>query len=141
MPRIARPAPPEVGVAIATIKTFCSETGTNVNALANEVGIKQSALCRFVNGERKTITQAAEQTLRYIDSRHNRHNRGSGAKISLRQADGDADNALAVVEEAVHSHWDGSRRGAELLAALIRAVAPLIRLASGHTKNSETSPR
>jgi hypothetical protein len=107
----------DVDAAIDRIKQHCVGTATSLNALSRVAGVSQPALYRFVHGDRKTITPTARRVLAHINGQHNWHNQHSGED----HADG-----YQIIGDAVNSVWDGRIQTAELLAALIRAIKPVL---------------
>lgn len=127
MPRIAKPKPVEVDELIALFQEYCDNESVNVSRLAKLSNVSQSALARFVGGERKTVTVTARRVLAYINKQHKTHRLDLEGKM-MRGERASATNPLDVVNTAIRTHWDGSRAGAELLAAVIAAAFPLLRL-------------
>lgn len=135
MPRKASPPPVEVADDITEIKHFCDETHTSILALATHAGVAQSALARFVAGERKSTTRSARRVLEFIRSRHNWHNRHSAIL-----ADTDAFDAegVRIINAAITQLWDGQRDSAEIIAALMLALRPAIELSVGSKSSGQT---
>ncbi|WP_321368600.1 hypothetical protein [uncultured Desulfuromusa sp.] len=123
-------------MAIEQIKQYCQFEKISLFALSKEVGVGQPALYRFLNGERKTITDTAQQVLDYVNSRHNWHNNDA----VLIQEDKKNTN-YKVIEDAVLSLWDGNRNTAELIASLIRALKPALDMAKAVTMNDQERSR
>jgi hypothetical protein len=84
-----------------------------------------------MNGERKTITDAARKTLEHIDNRHNRHNQDKHPKNS-----NNPDHGYHLIESAVKSLWDGNPDTAELIASLIRALKPALDVVGASSQSS-----
>ena len=135
MPRKATPKAQEVDAAIEKIGLHCSHEKININALAEEAEVCQSSLWRFMNGERKTITDAARKTLEYIDNWHNRHNHDKHPKNS-----NNPDHGYHLIEGAVKSLWDGNPNTAELIASLIRALKPALDVAGASSQSISHRP-
>lgn len=114
MPRKAIPIQAGVQSAIDQISAYCAGKNVSVLALAKASKTSQSALFRFLRGDRKTITPCARATLEYINSIDNRHNQHSG------------DTIPKGVEEALRETWDGNPQSINLLVALIRALKPAL---------------
>lgn len=136
MPRKAITKKPEVAMAIEQIKQYCRHTNISPLALSREVGVGQPALCRFLNGERKTITSTAQKVLDHVNSWHNWHNDDA----IIIQGDKKAAN-YKVIEDAVMSLWDGNRNTAELIASLIKALKPALDMAKAVTTGDQGRSR
>ncbi|WP_156521456.1 hypothetical protein [Burkholderia sp. MSMB1589WGS] len=132
MPRKATPASVDVAPTVERIEAFCRARKISVLALANEAQVGQSSLCRFMHGERKTLTVTAERVLRYIDSWHNEHNAHSQAIMASASID---QTGRALLEQAILSLWDGELRSAQILAPLIQALKPVLDMAVTRTSN------
>lgn len=132
MPKNTTNKPASVAVAIKTILSYCDSVNISINQLAKDSCVNQSALSRFVNWERKTITKTAEKTLSYVRKQHNWHN----LKTSFSGAVVESDE-YKIIEDAVLSYWDGSRQSAKLLAEIIKAISPYVAMASAPRKKSE----
>src|SRR5437016_2701864 len=126
MPRKAITIDPKVPQAIERIDCFCKERNTCVLRLANDVGVSQSSLYRFITHERKTITRTAEKVLKHIDNWHNSHKAHSQAIMSSSGAD---QAGRELIESAIMSLWDGNFHSAQILAPLIRALKPTVEIA------------
>lgn len=114
-----------VASAIKAIRAYCESVNISINQLSKEVGVGQSSLFRFVNGERRTLTATAKKTLSYVNKQHNWHNletNFSGAVVESEE--------YKIIEDAVLSYWDGSRQSAKLLAEIIKAISPFVAMAS-----------
>ena len=123
MPRKSIPKSADVDVAIESIETYCASTDTSINALAEQVGVCQSALWRFMGGQRKNITDSAQKTLEYINNRHNCHNHPQPQEKYA-----DLDSGYLQIENAVRFIWDENPKTAELVASLIRTLKPILDL-------------
>ncbi len=128
MPRKAIEAAPDVGPLIVKIQDYFAHEGISLNRFCKQLDISQSDLFRFVTEQRKSVTKAAKVAGSFIDSQHKKHNfRQQGTLPPSLEAD--TKDGLDVIGEAVNEHWDRSPRSAELIAMLIRAVAPVIEAA------------
>lgn len=127
MPRRAIEPSPEIAPLIDKIQRYLDAEKIKLNRFCKQARIGQSSLCRFMSGERKTVTSAAKAAEVFIDSRHKQHN--SGRRGTLRAAEPGGDQGLGIIDEAIQAHWDGSQRSAALIALLIKAVAPVIEAA------------
>ena len=125
MSRKATPKRPEVDTAIEQISHFCSFAQTNVNELAEIAGVQQSALWRFMEGQRKTLTETAQKVLGYIDNWHKCHNL-EGA----RSGTDEYEQGRRLIESAALSLWDGNPKTAKRSASLILALRPIVDLAN-----------
>lgn len=135
MPKKASIAAPEVATAIAEIKRHCETTHTSVLALSQQALVAQSALARFLAGERKSITSVANKVLQHIKSRHNWHNRHN-AIIEVR--DGADEEGCRLINEAISSLWDGRRQSAAVIASLVLALKPAIDIAASPSTGGQT---
>ncbi len=124
MPRKATPKALEVYAAIEKIRLHCKHAKTNITALSVEVEVCQSALWRFMNGERKSITDAAHKTLEYIDNWHKCHNYDKNHDDT-----NDPEYGYNLIENAVKSLWNGNPKTAGLVASLIKALKPALDVA------------
>ena len=128
MPRKATIKHPEVDTAIEQISHFCSIANTNINELAKVSDVQQSALWRFMEGHRKTLTGTARKVLNYIDNWHKYHNQNA---IDAN----DYEHGRRLIESAALSLWDGDPKTAKRSASLILALRSIIDLANS-TENS-----
>jgi hypothetical protein len=134
MPRKASPIAPNVAQAIADINQYCCDANISVLALSSAAGVAQSALARFLGGERKSITSSASKVLSHIGIRHNRHNRHSDILVNHLNKD---EVGCRLINEAIDSLWDGDRRSAEIIAALVLALRPALDVAVDPNRWSE----
>lgn len=139
MPRKATPAQPDVADAIIAIQLYCQTTGVSILSLSAQVGVAQSALARFISGERKSITATAKKVLAHIGRRHNRHNWHNDDDILATPQNNDQEG-YRLIHDAISSLWDGKRHSAELIAAFVLALKPALEIAvdaqSGGQKGS-----
>jgi hypothetical protein len=139
MPRKATPAQPDVADAITVIKLHCQTTGVSILSLSTQAGVAQSALARFISGERKSITETAKKVLAHISKRHNQHNRHNDDDILPALQHNDQEG-YRLIHDAISSLWDGKRQSAELIASLVLALKPALEIAvdaqSGGQKGS-----
>lgn len=125
MPRKSSVPEADVALRIAEISAYIEQENTNVFALAKAAGVEQSALTRFLNGERKKVTPSARKVLGFIHSRHNWHKPSMSGNDTLRAAPSQQDLAgLELINAAVMELWDGERRTATVIASLISALKP-----------------
>lgn len=117
MPRKPAPKDLDVDAAIARIQQHCAHTTTSLNRLSKAAGVSQSALYRFIHGERKTITSTARRVLAHIHDQHKWHNQHNDEE----HAEG-----YRLIDDAINSVWDGRIQTAEVLVALIRAIKPVL---------------
>ena len=117
MPRKPTLKDPETEVAMARIKRYCDRANVCLATLSRQAGVSQPALYRFVHGERKSVTKTARRVLTHIDNKHKQHNSHGGENRS---------EGCRIIDDAVNSVWDGRIQTAELLAALIRAIKPVL---------------
>ena len=135
MPRKAIPQSNDVADAIAKIQRHCRQSDTSILALAKASGVSQSALARFVDGERKTVTETARKALAYLDSRHKQHYWHNDGRIAA-EAGSDL-GGYRLIDDAARFLWDGKPQTAELVASLIRALKPAVEMATGRGGSGE----
>lgn len=128
MPRKATPVQSDVADAIIAIKLHCQTTGVSILSLSTQVGVTQSALARFISGERKSITATAKKVLTHIDKRHKRHNWHNDDDI-LPSPQSNDQEGYRLIHDAISSLWDGKRHSAELIASLVLALRPALEIA------------
>lgn len=100
------------------LKEWLERNGMTERSLAQEINrsnpskrrLSQSWVSRICNGEFKRVAGQAEVVLKYADIR-----------ISL--LPDNPSKAADVIDEAVREVWDGSERGAQLIANLLRNAA------------------
>lgn len=135
MPRKASPPQPDVANAITEIRQFCDETGTSVLSLSAKVGVAQSALARFLAGERKSITRSARRALEFVRSRHNRHKQHNAILTVIDACDVEG---AQMINSAINQLWDGQRQSAGMIAALVLALKPALEIAAGNEFSGHT---
>lgn len=135
MPRKASPPQPEVANDITEIRQFCDETGTSILALAAHAGVAQSALARFVAGERKSTTRSARRVLNFIRNRHNQHKRHNAILDGTDAFDAEG---AQIINAAICQLWDGQRHSADMIAALVLALKPALEIAVGIESPGQT---
>lgn len=129
MPRIEKPQSSDVFDTIAKIKIFCELNRISVNRLAHLSGVSQSALYRFLDNDRKTVTPAAKEVLRIIDSWHNRDN--------ARNNTNDLDkNTVSEIMNAALELWDGDPATLGILSEFLKAMNPLYQVVLAHRHRS-----
>ncbi len=133
MPRKATPQSPDVQNVIARIKSYCKSSNTCIFALSRAAGVSQSALTRFINGERKTITPTASKCLAYVNYQHNWHNWHNGNEKEIESF---SENGYNIIENAAKSLWDGDPRTVEFVASIIRTLKPAVEIAMMAFKGS-----
>lgn len=118
MPRIEKPQSSDVPATIAKINSFCESNSISVNQLARIAGVSQSALFRFLNDDRKNVTEAATQALKVVDSWHNYNNANNKSK--------DMDkHTVSEIMKAALALWDGDPETLGILSEFLKAVTPL----------------
>lgn len=127
MPRKSNLPDPIVKQCIERIRAYIEHENVNVLKLSSLARVQQSALARFLNGERKTVTPSARKVLDFINARHNQHNmnmplRAIIGKYRLRPDP----EGLKLINEAVCRLWDGERGSANIIAALILTLEPAL---------------
>lgn len=125
MPRKSSIPDPDIPRHIAKIQAYIDRENSNVLALSKAVGVGQSDLARFLNGERKTVTDCALKVLDFIHSQHNKHKLSIPMDDTLRAEPPQRDLVgLELISAAVMELWDGERRTATVIASLITALKP-----------------
>lgn len=115
MPRIATKPSVELLAARSELRRHISRLGISVNEYSRRSGVPQYTLSKFLNGHIKTITPAVEAALTY-------------ANIGIIR-DIAALTENAAIRRALGHAWDGTEQGAQALALMIDAMAPVIRSA------------
>lgn len=116
MPRIAKPPQANLPRIRRELQAYLKRVGSTPTAFANERGVNQSTVQRFLAARTKTVTPAMKPLLEY-------------ACIDLNMCinDGmDAGNGNARIRQALDKVWDGQESSAEILAKLIESVGPVI---------------
>lgn len=121
MPRMRKPQAPNVPETIAKITQFCEVQGISVNCLARMAGVKQSALFRFLNDDRKTVTPSASKVVAVIDSWHNRYN-------AINQNENMDKHTVSDIMKAALGLWDGNPETLGTLFDFLKAVAPVYQI-------------
>lgn len=132
MPRKATKKRPEVDAAIERISHFCSVANTNINKLAEIAGVQQSALWRFKEGQRKTLTAAAKKVLGYIDYWHKSHN-----LIEASNANNDYEQGRRQIVNAALLLWDGNPKTVKRSVSIILALRPIVNLANSSVQDNQ----
>lgn len=127
MPRKASQQSPETAAIVQQIQDHCARTNTSVLSLSKQVGVQQSALTRFLAGERKTITTTARKVMTHLGIRHNQHNRHNDILRPDPQVD---EEGCRLINSAISSLWDGRRQSAEIIASLVIALKPALEIAA-----------
>jgi hypothetical protein len=120
MPRIAKPPQANLPRIRKELRAYLKRVGSTPTAFANEQGINQSTVQRFLAARTKTVTPKMKQLLMYAD-------------IDVNICINDAANSVrdnARIRQALDKVWDGRENTAEILAQLIESVGPVIMLAS-----------
>ena len=134
MPRKASQQSPNVKVLIQEILDYCHSTNTSILALSKQAGVQQSALARFLNGERKSVTSTARQVSKFLHNRHNWHNQHSDILEKNFEPDHEG---LRLINSAIESLWDGHLRSAEIIAALVTALKPALEIAARQSQGGQ----
>jgi hypothetical protein len=127
MPRKASQPSPEAATIVQEIQDHCARTNTSVLSLSKQAGVQQSALTRFLSGERKTVTTTAKKVMAHLGIRHNQHNRHNDILDPNPQLD---EEGCRLINSAIRSLWDGRRQSAELIASLVVALKPALEIAA-----------
>lgn len=105
----------EVLAAQSQLRRHISELGISDNEYSRRSGVPQYTLSKFLNGHIRTITPAVEKALIYA-------NIGITYDVSLLTQN-------PAIRQALGHAWDGTEQGAQTLALMIDAMAPVIRSA------------
>jgi transcriptional regulator with XRE-family HTH domain len=105
----------EVLAAQSQLRRHISELGISDNEYSKRSGVPQYTLSKFLNGHIRTITPAVEKALSYA-------NIGITYDVSLLTQN-------PAIRQALGHAWDGTEQGAQTLALMIDAMAPVIRSA------------
>ncbi|WP_248799031.1 helix-turn-helix transcriptional regulator [Pseudomonas sp. MWU13-2105] len=120
MPRIATLPTIKVIAARSQLRRYITELGISDNEYSRRCGVPQYTLSKFLNGHIKTLTPAVEKALCY-------------ANIGIIHDVTDLTQHPAIRKALGHA-WDGTAQGAETLALMIEAMAPLIRASQNSTR-------
>jgi transcriptional regulator with XRE-family HTH domain len=120
MPRIAISPTIEVLAARSQLRRYITDLGISDNEYSRRCGVPQYTLSKFLSGHIKSLTPAVEKALSY-------------ANIGIIY---DVTNLAQhpAIRKALGHAWDGTEQGAQTLALMIEAMAPLIRASHGNTK-------
>ncbi len=122
MPRIAISPTIEVLTARSQLRRCITELGISDNEYAKRCGVPQYTISKFLGGHIKTLTPAVEKALAY-------------ANIGIIHDIANLTQHPAIRQALGHA-WDGTEEGAQTLALMIEAIAPLIRAShSGVSSN------
>lgn len=113
MPRIAINQTIEVLAARGQLRRHITSLGITDSEYSRRSGVPQYTLSKFLSGRIKTITPAIEGALSYA-------NIGIIHDVNLL-----AQNP--ALRRALGHAWDGTEQGAQTLALMIEAIAPIIR--------------
>lgn len=120
MPRIATTPTIEVRTARAQLRHHITALGISDNEYSRRSGVPQYTLSKFLNGHIKTITPAIERALNYA-------NIGIAHDITPLTQN-------PAIRRALGHAWDGTEQGAETLALMIEAMAPVLRSTQSSVK-------
>jgi transcriptional regulator with XRE-family HTH domain len=113
MPRIANKPTVEVLAARSQLRRHIAALGISDSEYSRRVDVPQYTISKFLNGHIKSITPAVEQALSY-------------ANIGISH-----DIAQLIqhpeIRRALGHAWDGTEQGAQSLALMIDAIAPVLR--------------
>ncbi|WP_313665953.1 hypothetical protein [Stutzerimonas kunmingensis] len=117
MPRIAIKPSIEVLAARSQLRRHIHALGISDSEYSRRVGVPQYTISKFLNGHIKTITPAVEQALVY-------------ANIGIAH---DVTQLIQhpAIRQALGHAWDGTEQGAQSLALMIDAIAPVLRSSPG----------
>lgn len=115
MPRIARPHTQEAIRARQAIEQYLEASGKKAYVLAEEAGIAQPTLSKFMTGRTKSVTEPIRVVLKYAEIT---------VETGIQKSRGQEDNRR--LRDALARAWDGSAAHAEALAAVIEAVGPVL---------------
>lgn len=117
MPRIAILPSVEVLTARSQLRRYITELGISDNEYSRRCGVPQYTISKFLSGHIKTLTPAVEKALSY-------------ANIGIIHDIANLTQHPAIRQALGHA-WDGTEEGAQTLALMIEAMAPLIRASHG----------
>ena len=115
MPRIATKPSVELLAAQSELRRHISGLRISVSEYSRRSGVPQYTLSKFLNGHIRTITPAVEMALIY-------------ANIGIVHDIAELTQNPAIRRALGHA-WDGTEQGAQALALMIDAMAPVIRSA------------
>ena len=104
-------------------QAYLQKNSLSQSEIGRLTGVPQPQVNRFLSGRTRSVTDGVRKLCIY-------------ANIDIESGiDTFKDNA--PLAHAVSSVWDGSDRAAEVLAELIRALGPIMRIASRQGKTRE----
>lgn len=116
MPRIAKPPQSNLPRIRKELQAYLKRVGSTPTAFANENGVNQSTVQRFLAARTKTVTFKMKPLLEYACIDVN-------MRIDYAENSG-RDNVR--IRQALEKVWDGRESTAEILAKLIESVGPVI---------------
>lgn len=118
MPRIEQPHTSEALSARVALENYARANGLTTNALAKAAGVGQPVLQRFMQGQTKTVTPIIQTVLDYAKIKNVMH----AKEVDRDVCDDDR------IRRALHRVWDGRDESIKLLASLIEALEPVMRV-------------
>ena len=113
MPRIAIKPSIEVLAARSQLRRHIHALGISDNEYSRRAGVPQYTISKFLNGHIKTITPTVFRALAYANI---------GITHDITQL-----VQHPAIREALGHAWDGTEQGAQSLALMIDAIAPVLR--------------
>lgn len=113
MPKIANNLTLEVKIARENLRQHIAMLKISISEYSRRSGVPQYTLSKFLNGHVKTLTPPVKQALIYA-------NIGITYDITLLVQD-------SAIRSALERAWDGTEQGAQSLALMIEAMAPVLR--------------
>lgn len=113
MPRIATNPTIEVLAARSQLRRHIADLGISDNEYSRRAGVPQYTISKFLNGHIKSITPAVERALVYANI---------GISYDIAQL-----IEHPAIRRALGHAWDGTEQGAQSLALMIDAIAPVLR--------------
>ncbi|HCF9476676.1 hypothetical protein [Pseudomonas aeruginosa] len=117
MPRIATKPSVEVLAARNQLRRHISALGVSDNEYSRRCGVPQYTISKFLSGHMKSITPAIERALDYANI---------GIAYDIAQL-----VQHPAIRRALGHAWDGTEQGAQSLALMIDAIAPVLRSSQG----------
>ena len=130
MPRKATLQSADVKIAIDMIADFCNRNNICILKLSQAAQVSQSALSRFMDGQRKAVTPTARKCITYVKNQEFRHK-----QHSMLDGTNGADGRL--IESAAKALWDGDPRTEKLVASIIGALKPIVGIMLATAKGQE----
>lgn len=124
MSRKATEKSPEVDVVIAQIREYLNKNSMSTLALAKVANASQSALFRFLSGERKSVTEVAKRCMAVIQeekSQNNWHNNYVNNSIGTSRDRCSIDGLIESIKRGDHG-------SIEMAVSLLNRLKPVLDL-------------